>query len=281
MRRTIQIILLLLYSYSFSQTIADAKPNGIPPKIKSLKVLNWNVLYQFNHKTKISQGSNWIKSKRPNVVALQELNGLSSEGFQEMAIRWNHAYTSLLKEDGFAMGLTSDRPIEVIEKQVKGFHHGYLHVKSYGIHFFVVHLWPSAFHETEIISAKIKKQFDAGNEVILLGDFNAESPLDSGYLATKPKVTPDFKVLTTYLNLGLIDAINQNNKKALITNPSPLVIPKWQPDLATVQGLQRRIDFILASPNLSKQSKKSSIFTTKKVEKISDHYPMSVNFKFP
>ncbi|WP_339708322.1 endonuclease/exonuclease/phosphatase family protein [uncultured Kriegella sp.] len=281
MIRTIQIILLLLCSCSFSQPLGDTKPNDILPKAKSLKVLNWNVLYQFNHKTKISQGSNWIKSKQPNVVALQELNGLSSEGFQEMASRWNHAHAILLKEEGFAMGLTSDRPIEVIEKQVKGFHHGYLHVKSYDIHFFVVHLWPSEFYETEIISAKIKEQLDAGNKVILLGDFNAESPLDAAYLETKPKIKPDFKVLTTYLDLGLIDVIHKNNTKALVTNPSPLVIPKWQPDLTAVQAQQRRIDFILASPNLSKQSKKSLIFTTKKVEKISDHYPMLVNFKFP
>ena len=43
-----------------------------------LKILNWNVLYGFNHGNSIELGTRWIVNQSPDVVALQELNGNTS-----------------------------------------------------------------------------------------------------------------------------------------------------------------------------------------------------------
>ena len=51
-------------------------------KTGTLKIVNWNVLYGFNHKKSIKQGANWIKKQAADVVALQELNGHSQVGFK-------------------------------------------------------------------------------------------------------------------------------------------------------------------------------------------------------
>ena len=47
---------------------------------ETLKIVNWNVLYGFNHKKSVKQGANWIKKQAADVVALQELNGHNHAG---------------------------------------------------------------------------------------------------------------------------------------------------------------------------------------------------------
>ncbi|MDA7619379.1 hypothetical protein N8655_02105, partial [bacterium] len=103
---------------------------------ETLKVVNWNVLYGFNHQKSVKQGANWIKKQAADVVALQELNGHNQARLEEVAAEWGHDHAAILKKEGFPVGLTSSQPVEVIERRVKGFHHGYLHCKTHGIHFF-------------------------------------------------------------------------------------------------------------------------------------------------
>ena len=50
---------------------------------ETLKIVNWNVLYGFNHKKSVKQGANWIKKQAADVVALQELNGHDQVGFKD------------------------------------------------------------------------------------------------------------------------------------------------------------------------------------------------------
>ncbi len=245
-------------------------------------ILNWNILYAFNHGRKTKEGIEWIKEQNANVVALQELNGQTNESFRELAVGWNHNYSVLLKESGFPVGISSDKPIEVINKKVEGFHHGYLHVKTYGIHFIVIHLWPGKENESNIISNAAKSLIDAGERVVVLGDFNAESSLDSVYLNTKPKLKGriNYSVLNYYLNAGLIDIVNKHDKNALVSDPSPIVVPKWHPDLELVKAIERRIDFIMASKNIVAKSKYATILRSNKLDKISDHYPIVAKFNY-
>ncbi|MBT6102439.1 MAG: hypothetical protein HOH62_00925, partial [Verrucomicrobia bacterium] len=121
---------------------------------ETLKIVNWNVLYGFNYKKSVKQGANWIKKQAADVVALQELNGHNQVGLKEVAAEWGHDHAAILKKGGFPVGLTSSQPIEVIERRVKGFHHGYLHCKTHGIHFFVVHFWPGKYREADWILDK-------------------------------------------------------------------------------------------------------------------------------
>ena len=108
----------------------------------NLRVVSWNVLYGFNHGQSVEEAGAWLGEQGANVVALQELNGISEDGLVKLARHWGHRFAVTHKEAGFPVGLTSRKPIQVLERKVEGFHHGYLHVRTYEIHFFVVHFWP-------------------------------------------------------------------------------------------------------------------------------------------
>lgn len=246
------------------------------------KVLNWNVLLSFDHGKAIDNGVEWINKQHADVVALQELNGQTDESFRELALRWGHENAVLLKEEGYPVGLSSRMPIEIMEKKIEGFQHGYLHVQTCGIHFFVIHLWPANDHESIEICKAVKKHIDAGDHVIVLGDFNAESPLDHQYFLTKPKLKSivDYRVLNRFANAGLVDLTNKHDKNALVSNPSPIVIPEWHENLESVISIERRIDFILASKNLAGKSKASTIIRNKDLDRISDHYPVIALFNY-
>ncbi len=45
----------------------------------SLKIINWNVLYGFNHHKSTEEAGRWINTQEPEVIAFQELNGISEE----------------------------------------------------------------------------------------------------------------------------------------------------------------------------------------------------------
>ena len=87
---------------------------------ETLKVVNWNVLYGFNHQKSVKQGANWIKKQAADVVALQELNGHNQARLEEVAAEWGHDHAAILKKGGFPVGLTSSQPIEGIGAESRG-----------------------------------------------------------------------------------------------------------------------------------------------------------------
>ena len=259
------------------------KPSVQPvePALVPLKILNWNVLYGFNHGNAIDAGAKWIDAQSPDVVALQELNGNTSASLKGLASRWKHEHSAILKEKGFPVGLTSSRPIEVIERRVKGFHHGFLHCKTHDIHFFVVHFWPNKDHEAASIVEKIKPLLAEGQRVIVLGDFNTHSRKDEVFLRTKEKVTPLFEVVELFESIGLVDLVHKHDPDAKYSCPSPITIPKWSADLEEVDSKRQRIDFVFGDSAISQHSTSGKIALTEELEQISDHYPVLVEFQLP
>ena len=154
-------------------------------KSSDLKIISYNVWYGF---TKVPERKEiwftWIKDQAPDIVSLQELNEYSPEKLAQDAKRYGHNHTALLKEDGFPTGITSRYPIENIVKITEGFHHGLLRVKIQQIYFYVIHLHPSNWEtrkrEINLILQDIT-ELPVGSQVILAGDFNTFSPLDSVY----------------------------------------------------------------------------------------------------
>ncbi len=245
-----------------------------------LKILNWNVLYGFNHKKSIKKGANWIKSQTPNVVALQELNGNNAESLSKLAAKWNHEHSVILKHKGFPVGLTSQEPIEIIERRVKGFHHGYLHCKTYGINFFVVHFWPGKDHEAKTILAKIQPLLNKGEKVVVLGDFNTYSPKDKAFLSGVGKNKKDlYAVVDMFEKAGFVDLVHKHDKKAKYSCPSPIIIPRWAKNLKEIELKRERIDFIFADKKLQKSSISATIMVSKLLDQVSDHYPVTAEFK--
>jgi len=246
---------------------------------ETLKIVNWNVLYGFNHKKSVKQGANWIKKQAADVVALQELNGHNQAGFKELAAEWGHDHAAILKKGGFPVGLTSNQPIEVIERRVKDFHHGYLHCKTHGIHFFVVHFWPGKYREADWILDKAAPLIERGEKVIILGDFNGNSRKDEDFLIANATLRKrDFTFVDKVEAKGFVDIVHKHDPKAKISQPSPITIPRWTKDMEELKLKRYRIDFVFANRTFAEQSHSGTISLAKEIETISDHYPVIVEF---
>lgn len=246
---------------------------------RELKVLNWNVLYGFNHHRSIKEAGEWINKQAPNVLGLQELNGISEEKLSEYAKTWGHNHTVLLKRNGFPVGLTSKKPITVIKRQVKGFHHGYLHCKTYNIHFFIVHFWPGKSHELKKILKEIEPLLKLKANVIIMGDFNTCSRKDEAFLiknATKRKFEYDFVDMAEAK--GFVDLGYKHAPNSKVTCPTAITIPRWTKTLSELKQKEYRIDFIFACKTLAKYSTKAAVYYNNQVGKLSDHYPLSATF---
>ena len=245
----------------------------------TLKIINWNVLYGFNHHRSIKEAGNWIIEQRPNVVAFQELNGISEKRLGEHARKWAHAYAVTHKESGFPVGLTSKQPIEVIERQFKGFHHGFLHCKTYGIHFFVVHFWPGKSKEVDVILDKIAPLLERKEKVVILGDFNGNSRKDEAFLIESAKLRKrDYTFVDKVEAKGFVDIVHKHDPDAKISCPSPITIPRWTKDMEELNLKRYRIDFVFADTRLAKDSRSGTISLAKEIDTISDHYPVIVDF---
>ena len=246
---------------------------------ETFKIVNWNVLYGFNHKKSVKQGANWIKKQAADVVALQELNGHNQTGFKELAAEWGHDHSAILKKGGFPVGLTSNQPIEVIERRVKDFHHGYLHCKTHGIHFFVVHFWPGKYWEADWILDKTAPLIERGEKVIILGDFNGNSRKDEDFLIANATLRKrDYTFVDKVEAKGFVDIVHKHDPEAKISQPSSITIPRWTKDLKELKLKRYRIDFVFADKSFAEQSHSGTISLAREIETISDHYPVIVEF---
>lgn len=231
-----------------------------------------------NPLSKVPTGS---RSKQAaDVVALQELNGHNQARLEEVAAEWGHDHAAILKKGGFPVGLTSSQPIEVIERRVKGFHHGYLHCKTHGIHFFVVHFWPGKYQEADWILDKAVPLIERGEKVIILGDFNGNSRKDEDFLIAYATLRKrDYTFVDKVEAKGFVDIVHKHDPKAKISQPSPITIPRWTKDMEELKLKCNRIDFVFADRTFAKNSHSGTISLAKEIETISDHYPVIVEFK--
>lgn len=280
-RFLIALVAVTLSSCSLDQDleIQEQAQQPVGAAVKKLKILNWNVLYGFNHGKSVEPGSAWIGEQAPDVLALQELNGNTPDSLAEKATAWGHQYSAIHKEKGFPVGLTSNAPIEVIERVVEGFHHGYLHCKTHDIHFFVVHFWPKKDHEAAAIIEKIKQLLEANKNVVVLGDFNTHSEIDAEFLAKSAKVEPLYDVVNSFESIGFVDLVYKHDSQANYSFPSPITIPKWSSSIEELKSKRQRIDFIFASKSLASHSTAGKILISEELDSVSDHYPVLVELE--
>ncbi len=286
---------IILMCGSATAQVLTSSPDGLV-QAESIKVMSYNTYYVFDHGEQIEAGKRWVRSMRPDVVALQELTNIKAETLQGLAEGWGHEYSSLLKTRGFSVGLTSRWPIDDIEKRLDGMHHGFLHAKSNGIHFFVVHLspflWEKRSQEAQIIVSRVKPLLQAQESVVVLGDFNAHSPDDAAWLGRDARLMDkmrasdenndhvqnldngqiDYSLIEVFLGTGLVDSAKgqvPDTQAARTSFPTGIFGDK---KTSVVTG--QRIDYILLSPDLAKRLEETEIIKQGAVNLISDHYPV-------
>ncbi|UNY98744.1 endonuclease/exonuclease/phosphatase family protein [Zhouia spongiae] len=286
------LTVLLFSSYnSFSQGAQEV-----------MKVMTYNIWNGFDwgkDRERKEECLKWIKSKQPDVLALQELCGYTEEMLKEDAKEWGHPYVKILKTEGYPVGITSRQPILVKDRIVEGFWHGLLHCETYGIDFYIVHLSPAdsdfRLREANLIAEKIQQQ--GNSKYVILGDFNSHSPFDEVLLKQnaillkkqQPKKGDkysnlrlgafDYAVISRFISLPAIDVTNNFIPvEARYTFPTPALI---KPDFTKEEIIQQRqrIDYIFTSPLMSRSCVNAEVFNSGITDKLSDHYPVMASFK--
>ena len=85
--------------------------------INKIRVLSYNVWYGFTKKSeRKADWHHYVKSLKPDIVALQELNGYTPNKLAQDGKSWGHMHSVLLKEDGFPTGIASKFPIRNLKK---------------------------------------------------------------------------------------------------------------------------------------------------------------------
>ncbi len=265
--------------------------------------MSYNILNGFDwgqDTVRRAQLTTWVRDQAPDVLALQELCGFDQEQLSELARTWGHDHSIILKEEGYPVGLTSNKPIQLREKVLDSLWHGMLHCSTYGIEFFVVHLSPADWQfrrrEAAIIQQKILKQLALDQDLVVLGDFNAHSPFDGDFDLKYPYQLVrarrgdqknheyknlrgglfDYSVMASFLALPLMDACHR--LVALdqrTTCPTPLNVPRWL-SAEEMTKTRSRIDFVLLSASLDHRCQKAAIFNGKDTHYLSDHFPVMI-----
>ena len=285
--------LILLFTIFSNSCISEKKDKN--QTSSNLRIISHNVWYGF---TKVPDRKKtwiaWMNEQVPDIVSLQELNGYTPQKLSEDAKSYGHAYSALLKEEGFPTGITSRYPIEDIQRITEGFHHGLLRVRIEQIYFYVIHLHPSNWEtrKTEInqILENIE-ELPPDSKVILIGDFNTFSPLDSVYYS-HGKLEPffnerdeqygeknlnngklDYTVIQEVMDFGFIDL-------EASSRPTTFQFPGSFPTLIEKEGEhgdQRRLDYVFASGNLAKNVTQAKIIASDTALILSDHLPVVVD----
>ncbi|MEC9094978.1 MAG: endonuclease/exonuclease/phosphatase family protein [Planctomycetota bacterium] len=281
-----------------------------------LTVLNYNVYNGFRGGKSYKEGVQWVNTVAPDIAAWQELVGWNEKRLQANASQWKHPYAATLKGGGYNIGLSSRKEIEVINRRTMGFWHGYLHCRTYGIDIIVCHLWPGSRREQIKEAAQlcelVQKLAGEGKQVILMGDFNAHIKSDANWLnkqralierrlpSDRKKPLEDrfivdnqwnFDVMDKIMEAPLTDLVGMNFARR-VKSPTyeqlvqlgsfPTRVLNHVNTEALQRGFLERIDFILATPELSKLNTEAQIVREPDVlERISDHYPVIAKFGKP
>ena len=273
---------------------------------KSLRVITYNIWNGFDWgKDTLRHGKflEWASFQQPDVLALQELCGYTASQLAEDAAAWGHTYSLILKEEGYPVGITSKWPITLVGKHREGMWHGMLHVQTAGIDFFVVHLspadWKTRKREAQIITQLVDSL--PNEEFLVLGDFNALSPMDEDLNREKKSLLArykkgdagnekyqnlrhgywDYTAMSIFFAAGLLDlSMPFISPSERFSFPAPALMNVWQTQ-SEIERHRQRIDYILASPSLAKQCVYSRVLNGPETGALSDHYPVVADFIRP
>ena len=270
-----------------------------------LNIISYNIFNGFEHGNARQREKFliWIKNQKADVVALQELVDFNAADLEKLAAAYGHPYTAIVKENGYPVGVTSRFPVEVISKQTDGFWHGMLHVRTAGLNIIVTHFSPFEWKYRKNEAEKVIHYVKENNldSCIILGDLNAHSPFDADELETHEKLKTqmrnwdiknpqygnlyngqfEYSVISTFLSAGFEDVIGRkvHPAKARMSFPAAFLY-KWKWNDRRREALMERLDYILVSRDLYPFCNAAKVHNGPEAEGISDHYAVSISFKF-
>ena len=273
---------------------------GQPAGKEKLRVISYNIWNGFEHDaSRRANFINWIKGQQPDILAMTELVGFTEKDLGQLASEYGHKYYAIVKEEGYPVGITSNEPITVVKKQMEGFWHGMLHVKTHGLDMIVTHLsphdWKFRLKEAQMLTSYIQdNQLD---NCMVMGDFNAYSPFDADWVETHAQLIEnmqkwdaeqetyrnmrdgrfDYSVLSKFLSIGLTDICRLYVPADKRTTFPAAFLYGWQHGDTRLHGIGERLDYILVSPSLVSRCLDARIHNGIETEGISDHYPVSVD----
>lgn len=265
---------------------------------EKIRIISYNIFNGFDYKRDTDRRDrfvDWIIKQDPEVLALEELCGFTEADLLNLAKKWGHSYAAIVKENGYPVGITSKKPIEVVSKILENCGHGLLHVKTYGYDFLVTHLNPSNTEKRRIEAKTIVKYIEDNklDNCLLMGDMNSHSPFDADYMENEStsllmkyggKLSTnlldgefDYSVISTFLSVPLIDVCRKytyDNERTTFPTPILMYFSKHK-KISKLVG--ERLDYILVSPSVSKSVVDAFIYNGPENDYLSDHYPVGVD----
>lgn len=298
MRKTpIYYLFLLLF-------LLSGKGMGQVSGGKPLRIFSYNILDGFEQQQdtlRRERFTQWMRREAPDVVALNELVSFTEKDLQTLARSYGHPYAVIVKEEGYPVGLTSNYPIRVISKQVKGFWHGMLHVRTAGLDILVTHLspfeWKFRLNEAAgIVNYVVSNRLDT---CLIMGDMNAYSPFDAEVVETHVALKKnmqrwdqahpeygnlrdgnfDYSVLSHFLAAGFIDIIARYVPAARRMSYPTAWSKGWSGADERLADCQEHLDFIFVSPSLAPRCVRAEVHNGADTDSLSDHYPVSVEIR--
>lgn len=275
------------------QIVADAPLGMIRPKKANLRrVVSYNVLEGLGPKQtwmspdRRDRVSAYLAASEPDVVAFQELNTLTSASLGKMATSWQHEHVAIGGNTAYRVGLTSLRPIKSLAFLPSLSKLGVLHAQVESVHYIVIHLHPhdpvARLQEAKGVLDYLQALTKEGEQVFVLGDFNALSPVDGSYYlvadllgwmkqdpSTKALANPmEFDTIEMFLGANLVDLVDKHRLGAL---PLPTLPTKNAPWGA-------RIDYIMANAALAPKSRQAWVGDSPVRRGWSDHLPVVLDY---
>lgn len=282
MKKYTIIVLILVLGLS-------AQPPGALAQ-SPFKILSYNVLMGLQQDS-LNQADyiKWVKEFDPDIVAYQEMNDFTQKSLEQLAARYGHPYAVQSKLEGFPVALSSKHPIINVQKVVDNMWHAYLYATVKDIHVFVIHFSPFDYKKRnqEVRNVLAHAASLPKNErILIMGDFNSldrsDSPNYSQEMVEGMRRREKEQAHIRNLNEGQIDyTVMDQLATAGFKDTYWLVNKDFKHSIPTKKygsGNFRRIDFMWANPKMAKDVKKATIIHDDYTDRMSDHYPVYVEF---
>ncbi len=245
----------------------------------TLKIISYNILegMKNDRSNNYNKFVEWVQSYKPDVLALQEVNGFRQRDLEKLAARWGHSYviTNVKSTDNFPVAITSRYPIDSRRKVTLHVSHGAIFAKlrDADLNIVVTHFWPQAYwktvgdnrgneyrlQEANVILDSTIRKFPTEKNWMFMGDFNSVNRKDY----TPDVTTNNYWAMDEVESAGYTDVIHylhgyKSNGSANYDFTYP----------------GRRIDFIYATPTVLDRVTKAQPIYDEFTAVYSDHPPM-------